>query len=286
MLEYNDIEKEYIIAGITHPDESTQVATLVPTTVQDKPRRKRLVQKNGITYQIGDTVILNNNKIRLPEYDTERCDTMTVWGMYDQSAVFRAIRLTEGKKFDDLTLTLKYEPVIEWYVKFLDTVPGDECLVQKYTSQEKENVAKYDYSPEINDYRILRNYTLEKIMQDFFVGKYRKEISILSKGNNMNQCDIMIVWGIRNMLSEFREITLLGKKFGNVVLTLCYPQLWPNRPHWHDKFIGVERGDICIVRRYKKEENKKDIDNNYRILASWALSKSALNTKITEKQYK
>ena len=162
--EQQRIYSEYIISNKTYPNKTTQVVTLIPTYFGDLQHIKVNGTPNWVTYEIGKLVHLTRkNKIIPVKYDMRKCDTMLVTSVHDWTTKKGDIRQIAmmGKKFGIRYMDLAYDQEFEWMCKFYDIKRGDEVLVRPM--QTLSNYLTYG-----NDYEILRNFTMEKRITEFF----------------------------------------------------------------------------------------------------------------------
>ena len=150
--------QEYMIADKRYLRKSTQRVTLAPTMSYDTEIIAFEGRENWIGFDIGTLVWLSSkNTIRPVRYNMHDCDIMLVLDantFKDNS--MRELRII-GKKFGLLTLDLNNDIEFAWQWKFFPTMIGDHILVKPDTDPTRTT-----------DYKILRNFTMEEKMAEFF----------------------------------------------------------------------------------------------------------------------
>ncbi len=152
---------EYVIADRKMYNNGRIDFTLVPTYLNDLPEKLSvncagLAKFNTDAFWPGGLVALTQKgTIRPIQYDLRKCDIMLVTGAYDATETVRTLTLM-GKKFGSLSMYLSKEFTQLWEQKFFDTKRGDIVLVQPQQSNPN------------NEYKILRNFTTEKMITAFF----------------------------------------------------------------------------------------------------------------------
>lgn len=159
------IYSEYIIADKTYPTKSTQDVTLVPTYWGDLQHIKLKGSENWTPLGIGELVSLTTKgNIKPIKYDMRKCDTMlvtSVWDYYPASGDTHREVTMMGKKFGIQCIDLVYDLEFPWLCKFYDIKRGDRVLARPH--QTTDVYEKYG-----NSFEILRNFTMEKQMRNFF----------------------------------------------------------------------------------------------------------------------
>ena len=151
---------EYIIADKKYPNQSTQQITLVPTLAYEPKILTFNGNKNWTPLGIGNLVWLSRaGTIRPVKYDMHKCDIMLVIGadVFDNN--IKQLRLI-GKRFGMQTLDLMNNVEYPWQWKFYPTELNNRVLVKPCTDEN-------------NDYKILRNYTMERKITEFFESQRR-----------------------------------------------------------------------------------------------------------------
>ncbi|MBO4480289.1 MAG: hypothetical protein J5742_01520 [Alphaproteobacteria bacterium] len=150
---------EYIIADKKYPNQSTQQITLVPTLDYEPKTLTFKGSHNWTPLSIGDLVWLSRKgTIKPVKYDMRKCDIMLVIGedVFDNNSV-KQLRVM-GKKFGLQTLDLANDIECAWQWKFYPTKLNHTVLVRPDVGPDNKN----------NDYKILRNFTIEKQIAEFF----------------------------------------------------------------------------------------------------------------------
>ena len=159
------IYSEYIIADKTYPNKSTQNVTLVPTYYGDLQKLEFQGPENWVPLDVGILVTLTTKgKIKPIKYDMHKCDTMLVTSVCDwqpASGDTRRQISMMGKKFGIQYIDLIYDLEYPWMCKFYDTKRGDQILVRPH--QTLDVYKKYGTC-----FEILRNFTMEEKMRNFF----------------------------------------------------------------------------------------------------------------------
>ena len=149
--------QEYMIADKRYPRKSTQRVTLVPTMSYDTEIIAFEGRENWIGFDIGTLVWLSSkNTIRPVRYNMCDCDTMLVLDENSLNNGVKQLRIT-GKRFGLITLDLINDTEFAWQWKFYPTKTGDHILVKPDVAQDRTS-----------DYKILRNFTMEEKMAEFF----------------------------------------------------------------------------------------------------------------------
>lgn len=150
--------QEYMIADKQYPTKSTQRVTLVPTMSYDSEIITFKGSKNWTCLDIGTLVWLSSkNTIRPVRYNMSDCDIMLVLDVNPfKNNIMKELRII-GKKFGLLTLDLNNDIEFAWQWKFYPTKTGDHILVKPDVAQDRTS-----------DYKILRNFTMEEKMAEFF----------------------------------------------------------------------------------------------------------------------
>ena len=149
--------QEYMIADKRYPRKSTQRVTLVPTMSYDTEIITFEGLENWIGFDIGTLVWLSSkNTIRPVRYNMCDCDTMLVLDENSLNNGVKQLRIT-GKRFGLITLDLINDTEFAWQWKFYPTKTGDHILVKPDVAQDRTS-----------DYKILRNFTMEEKMAEFF----------------------------------------------------------------------------------------------------------------------
>ena len=147
---------EYVIADKTYPNQFTQRLILVPTLNYESKIINIKGNYNWTPFCIGDLVwITRKGNIKPVKYDMRKCDIMLVIGeeIFDNNQV-KQLRVM-GKKFGLQTLDLINDIEHTWQWKFYPTKLNHIVLVKPCQGEN-------------NDYKILRNFTIEKQIKDFF----------------------------------------------------------------------------------------------------------------------
>lgn len=150
--------QEYMIADKRYPSKSAQHVTLVPTMSYDPVIITFKGRENWIGFDTGTLVWLSSkNTIRPVRYNMRDCDIMLVLGenTFNNDNV-KHLRII-GKRFGLITLDLINDTEFAWQWKFYPTKVGDHILVKPDIAQDRTN-----------DYKILRNFTMEERMVEFF----------------------------------------------------------------------------------------------------------------------
>lgn len=157
------IFNEYIIAEHKNFKNGNIKLTLVPTYVTDGPKKitkdydelSKIAQ--GVWWRAGGLVLLDNNgTIKPVKYDLRKCDTMLVTAADYLTESLKRLTLM-GKKFGLTTIDLPAEFTEVWEQKFFGTQRGDTVLVRPATHKNPNN-----------EYEILRNFTTEAMMANFW----------------------------------------------------------------------------------------------------------------------
>ena len=149
--------QEYMIADKRYPRKSTQRVTLVPTMSYDTEIIAFEGRENWIGFDIGTLVWLSSkNTIRPVRYNMRDCDTMLVLDENSLNNGAKQLRIT-GKRFGLITLDLINDIEFAWQWKFYPTKTGDHILVKPDVAQDRTS-----------DYKILRNFTMEEKIAEFF----------------------------------------------------------------------------------------------------------------------
>lgn len=149
---------EYIIADKKVLNKSTLQIILVPTLAYEPKTLTFKGTQNWPTQGIGELVWLSKKgTIRPVKYDMRKCDIMLVSGadVFNNSNI-KQLRIV-GKRFGFQTLDLINEIEYTWQWKFYPTQLDDKILVTR------------DLGPDTNnDFKILRNFTMEGKIRKFF----------------------------------------------------------------------------------------------------------------------
>ena len=150
--------QEYMIADKRYPSKSTQRVTLVPTMSYYPELITFKGRENWIGFDIGTLVWLSSkNTIRPVRYNMRDCDIMLVLDVNslnnDSTKELRII----GKRFGLIILDLINNIEFAWQWKFYPTKTGDKILVKPDVAHDRTN-----------EYKILRNFTMEEKMAEFF----------------------------------------------------------------------------------------------------------------------
>ena len=146
-----------MIADKRYPSKSTQRVTLVPT-MSYYPELITFSRENWIGFDIGTLVWLSSkNTIRPVRYNMRDCDIMLV---LDENSLnndsTKQLRII-GKRFGLIILDLINNIEFAWQWKFYPTKTGDKILVKPDVAHDRTN-----------EYKILRNFTMEEKMAEFF----------------------------------------------------------------------------------------------------------------------
>lgn len=150
--------QEYMIANKRYPSKSTQRVTLVPTMSYYPELITFKGRENWIGFDIGSLVWLSKkNTLRPVRYNMRDCDIMLV---LDENFLnndgTKQLRII-GKRFGLITLDLINDLEFAWQWKFYPTKTGDHILVKPDTNPNRNT-----------EYKILRNFTMEEKMAEFF----------------------------------------------------------------------------------------------------------------------
>ncbi len=159
----NRIFNEYVIADRKMHNNGMIDFTLIPTYIDGGKLPKKVsihysyldkFKREEAFYRGGLVTLTKKGTIRPVQYVLRKCDVMLVTGAYDISDEIRKLKLM-GKKFGAVPISLSRLSLPLWETKFFDTKRGDIVLVQP------ENDSN-------NKYKILRNFTTEKMITEFF----------------------------------------------------------------------------------------------------------------------
>jgi hypothetical protein len=149
--------QEYMIADKRYPRKSTQRVTLVPTMSYDSEIVTFKGTENWTSLGIGSLVWLSKkNTLRPVRYNMCDCDIMLVLDENSLNNGAKQLRIT-GKRFGLITLDLINDTEFAWQWKFYPTKTGDKILVKPDTNPNRNT-----------EYKILRNFTMEEKMAEFF----------------------------------------------------------------------------------------------------------------------
>lgn len=149
--------QEYMIADKQYPNKSTQRVTLAPTMSYDPEIITFKGRGKWVNLDIGTLVWLSSkNTIRPVRYNMRDCDIMLVLDENSLNNGEKQLRIT-GKRFGLITLDLNNDTEFAWQWKFYPTKVGDHILVKPDIGPDRNN-----------DYKILRNFTMEEKMAEFF----------------------------------------------------------------------------------------------------------------------
>lgn len=161
-----NIINEYVIADRKRTKAGTDF-TIIPTYCDDLPEKVSMTDAemekfDRTLFWVGALVTLTKKgKIRPVRYNLRKCDIMLVTGAYDITETVKELTLM-GKKFGSIAMHLSKEFTQLWEQKFFDTRRGDTVLVRP--QQDNSN----------NEYKILRNFTTEKMITTFFEGQRQR----------------------------------------------------------------------------------------------------------------
>ena len=111
----------------------------------------------GVWWRTGMLVLLDNNgKIKPVKYDLRKCDTMLVTSADYLHESLKRLTLM-GKKFGLTTIDLPVDFTEVWEQKFFGTQRGDQVLVRPINRKIANN-----------EYEILRNFTTETMLTNFW----------------------------------------------------------------------------------------------------------------------
>ena len=157
------IFNEYVIAEHKNFKNGNVKLTLVPTYVTEQAKKitKDYTELSkiakGVWWCTGTLVLLDDKgRIKPVKYDLRKCDIMLVTGAdYLQESLKRLTLM--GKKFGLTTIDLPVDFTEVWEQKFFGTQRGDKVLVCPISRKIANN-----------EYEILRNYTMERKITEFF----------------------------------------------------------------------------------------------------------------------
>ena len=161
------ILNEYVIADRKMYQNGKIDFTLIPTYVNELPKKISIDCKDSDKFQKdafyrgGLVTLTAGGTIKPVQYDLRKCDIMLVTGAYDATETVRTLTLM-GKKFGSLSMYLSKEFTQLWEQKFFDTNRGDIVLARP--QQGNPN----------NEYKILRNFTTEKMITAFFESQRKR----------------------------------------------------------------------------------------------------------------
>ena len=153
---------EYIIADKKISNKSTLQMVLVPTLAYEPKSLTFKGTQNWPAQGIGELVWLSKKgTIKPVKYDMHKCDIMLVTGADVFNNNTKQLRII-GKGFGLQTLDLINEIEYTWQWKFYPTQLDDKILVTRDAGPDKNN-----------DFKILRNFTMEKRIRNFFESQHQ-----------------------------------------------------------------------------------------------------------------